>query len=494
MKACLILAIVAGAPAVTLDEDQVQVADIIVTGNRNVSTDRIMNLIPIRPGKEYSRDQLKDLLLQVDEKLIDSRMFRNVVPQIKDLPDGQVNLYFNVQEYPNLIQDIIYKNANHISKEELDELTRLQIGMPLDPVSNKRAAYAIKDHLQKQGRYFANVVLEEGGDPGDKRVIFNITEGPVVRVGDVRFVGNHAPATGQRLRAQINSGTGGHFIPAMIDCDVLKLGEYYKGNGFLDVHVSRELIFKDDFRSVNVIFHIHEGRKCRIEKVLLQGVQNVPRAEVTRIVRAKPGDYYKDSVAMADVRKITDYYGWRGRKAYVKKELCFPEPDLVRVVYEVEEAPPVKVGQIIIAGNERTRDDVIRKAIQLYPGQLLLYPQLKLAERNLAKLGIFNVDPEQGIRPTLTVLESDSEFKDILVQVQEAPTGSLKFGAGFNSNGQLVVSMTLEERNFDPHRFPTRMADIREGRAFRGGGKTLRLDLFRLSAPGSLDVMRWYLK
>ena len=94
----------------------------------------------------------------------------------------------------------------------------------------------------------------------------------------------------------------------------------------------------------------------------------------------------------------------------------------------------------------------------------------------------------------MTVLESDSEFKDILVQVQEAPTGSLKFGAGFNSNGQLVVSMTLEERNFDPHRFPTRMADIREGRAFRGGGKTLRLDLFRLTAPGSLDVMRWYLK
>ncbi|HMF17551.1 MAG TPA: POTRA domain-containing protein, partial [Gemmataceae bacterium] len=177
MKTCLILAIVAGAPAVSLDEAQVQVADIIVTGNRNVSTDRIMNFIPIRPGKEYSRDQLKDLLLEAHQKLIDSRMFRLVVPQTKDLPDGRVNIIFNVQEYPNLIQDIICKNANHIYKEELDELTRLQIGMPLDPVSNKRAAYAIKDHLQKQGRYFANVVLEEGGDPGDKRVVFNITEG-----------------------------------------------------------------------------------------------------------------------------------------------------------------------------------------------------------------------------------------------------------------------------------------------------------------------------
>jgi outer membrane protein insertion porin family len=169
-------------------------------------------------------------------------------------------------------------------------------------------------------------------------------------------------------------------------------------------------------------------------------------------------------------------------------------PKQVQAAYEVVEAPPAKVGQIIIVGNERTMDQVIRKYIPLYPGQPLLYPNLRIAEKNLTKLGIFNVDPAQGIRPTLTVLESDSEVKDILVQVQEAPTGSLKLGAGFNSNGQLVVSMALEERNFDPHRFPTCLADIREGRAFRGGGKTLRLDVFRLTAPGSLTVMRWFQK
>src|SRR5262245_40171445 len=152
--------------------------------------------------------------------------------------------------------------------------------------------------------------------------------------------------------------------------------------------------------------------------------------------------------------------------------------------YQIVEKPPAKIGKIIIKGNEWTQDKVILKIIGLKPGQPLLYPEVKLAERNLDRLGIFQVDKEKGIRPTVTILESDSEFKDILVQVQEAPTGSLKFGAGFNSKGQLVARMTLEEHNFDPHRLPTCMADIREGRAFRGGGRTCRLDLFRVTLPG----------
>jgi outer membrane protein insertion porin family len=364
---------------------------------------------------------------------------------------------------PSLIQEIIYKNANHVSKRELAEITGLKPGIPLDPLSNKRAAYAIQDYLQKQGRYFANVVLEEGGDPADKRVVFKITEGPVVRVTKIQFVGKHDPAISDFFQLGIGSSTCGRFNPAEIDNQVLKLEEYYKANGYMDVQITRELLFDEDLRGVTVVFHICEGQRYRIENVVVEG-------------------------------NSADFTRWRANKAMVKRELYFPEPGISRVVYEVEEKPLAKVGQIIIQGNDRTKDEVIRKAIVLYPGQTFNYADVKLAERNLEKLGIFEVNKEKGIRPTVTVLESDNEFKDIQVQVQETPTGSLMLGAGFNAKGQLVVSMTLQERNFDPHRWPTSLADIQEGRAFRGGGKKLRLDVFRVTAPGSLDVLRWYLK
>jgi outer membrane protein assembly factor BamA len=466
---------------------QVQVADVIVTGNHNISTDRVMSFIKIRAGNQYTRERLKDLMREDVQSLYATRMFKHADPQIRELQDGRVNVYFSVQEFPNIIQEIIYKNANHIDKKELEKITGLRKGMPLDPTTNRRAAFAIQEHLKKEGRYFANVVLEEGANSGDHRVVINITEGAVVRVRNTSFTGNHELATTQRLRTQIETSRafleilGGKLHLAMIDADVLKLEEYYKANGYMDVRVTRELIFSDDFRFVDVVFHIHEGQKYRIENVMVEGARKFPNEEVTSIIQAKPGEYYKEGVVAADVRNITDYYGFRAYKTMVKTELYYPEPGLVRVVYEVEEMPKAKVASVHIVGNDVTQDRVIRRVIQLYPGQDLVFPNLRIAENDLARLGIFNTDPDKGIRPTLTVLETDSPFKDILVQVQEQPTGSLMFGAGINSNAGLVGSIVLNEKNFDLFRFPTSLADIWEGRAFRGAGQELRIE----AVPGS---------
>jgi beta-lactamase regulating signal transducer with metallopeptidase domain len=85
--------------------------------------------------------------------------------------------------------------------------------------------------------------------------------------------------------------------------------------------------------------------------------------------------------------------------------------------------PPraVRVGQIIITGNVKTSSDVILKEVSLSPGQVLSYPALRKAEKNLAKLNVFVVDPKKGVRPTVTVIDADTdgEFKDIVIQVQE---------------------------------------------------------------------------
>jgi hypothetical protein len=83
---------------------------------------------------------------------------------------------------------------------------------------------------------------------------------------------------------------------------------------------------------------------------------------------------------------------------------------------------PARVAQILIVGNTRTRPDVILRQLPLYPGAILDLKDLKAAEENLARLGRFRVDPEKGIRPTVTVIENnDSPFKDILVRVEERP-------------------------------------------------------------------------
>jgi RNA polymerase sigma factor (sigma-70 family) len=85
------------------------------------------------------------------------------------------------------------------------------------------------------------------------------------------------------------------------------------------------------------------------------------------------------------------------------------------------EKPLARVGQIIIIGNTKTLQGAILKQVSLYPGQVLTYPDMQRAEQNLARTGLFVVDPGNGVRPTVTVRDSstDSEFKDIVITVKE---------------------------------------------------------------------------
>src|SRR5262249_45045982 len=141
--------------------------------------------------------------------------------------------------------------------------------------------------------------------------------------------------------------------------------------------------------------------------------------------------------------------------------------------------------QIIIVGNDRTRQNVILRQVPLFPGQVLTYPDIKLAERNLARLGIFEASQDGAVRPTITVMDNpmmpDSPFKDILINVQETSTGSLMFGVGVNSDSGLTGSIVLNERNFDLFRLPNSFEDFINGTAFRGAGQEFRVE----AVPGT---------
>ena len=461
------------------------VAEVLVKGNRQIPADQVLSRVYTKPGNEYSTAVAqKDI-----ERLSISGLFSRP-PQldVKDAPDGRVIVTFTVFEHANVVRDVQFKHANHISDKELEGIIRIRKGTPLDPVRNRLACFEIQDFLKKKGRLFANVTLEEGYKVGDTRVIFNITEGPIVRVRSIDFVGNKELASAARLKTQIGTGKawfgslGGVYEPSRVDEDVKKLEEYYKNNGYLMARVNRELRFDEKFGFVDLIFHLEEGVRFKIDSVTLDSnTKQIKKDDMQKIVQAKKNEFYSEGIITADVQNLEAFSGWRAIGTNVQKSLYMvpDQPGLVRVVYEVREkaAEPAKVGNVYIVGNDVTQDHVIRRTVGLYPGQYLRYPEVKLAENNLARLGIFEVNPEGGVRPTVTVIEdTDSIFKDIVVNVKETHTGSLLFGAGINSDAGLVGSIVLNEKNFDIFRVPTSMNDIWEGRAFRGGGQEFRIE------------------
>jgi outer membrane protein insertion porin family len=492
-RAILVLALLAAValwfgPSLTRGQQGKElVADVTFVGNKSVPTDKAMRYVHTRKNMEYSRASVQADL----DRLAETHLFKNIRARTEPTADGRVLVFFDVQEHPKVVREIIYKHAKHLTEKELDNITGIRKGAPLDKTVNQLACYKIQEYLQKKGRMHANVTLEEGFDEGHDRVVFNITEGPVVRVRTIDFTGNKELATTARLRSsQVDTGRhflgfGGVFQPQMVEGDKLKLEDYYRTNGYLNVHVAPEIVWSDDLQYVDILFHIREGTRYRVKKVNVEGSNSFPGEQLSSIVQAKAGEFYNDNVVGNDVKNMTDYAGWRGYQVKVDKNLSLVpnEPGVINVQYTVNEQAPAKVGQVIIVGNDVTQDRVIRRVLGLYPGQTLRYPELRIAERDLARLNIFDVNAEQGIRPTVEALPSpdDSEFRDVLVTVKEAHTGSIMIGAGVNSNSGLMGSFVVNEKNFDLFKLPTSWADIWEGRAFRGAGQELRLE----AVPGT---------
>lgn len=460
------------------------VADVVPLGNSQIPTQKIKNIIKTRAGVEYSKDTV-----QADVRaLYETKMFANVRSEEEYTPDGRVIVKFKVVEYPSLVQDIVYNGVQHIKQDELDSLTGLKKGTPLNPTANQAARQAILRRYQELGRMFASVDLVEGDKPGDTRIVFNVTEGPKVKVNKIEITGNTFVTVG-RLKTQVKSSAqfahlfGGDFNPLLADLDVQALEDYYRTYGFHDVHVSRELKWSEDQRYVTLIFHVHEGQRYRIAGIDVTGNKHFDREELLALSRLKQGEFFDDNVVKADVANIQDKFGYVGRQAVVRAQHVFKEPGEVLVQYEVQERPPARVGQVKVIGNDITRQNVILRQVPLFPGQILSYPDLRVAERNLARLNIFEANAENGIRPTVFVEdpEGDNEFKDVIVQVQETPTGSLLFGVGVNSDAGLTGSVVLNERNFDILHPPTSFEELLSGRAFRGGGQEFRLE----AVPGT---------
>jgi outer membrane protein insertion porin family len=401
------------------------VADVIVRGNTRKSTQEIMAMLKTRVGAEYNPETIQEDV----RTLMATDQFGMVQARYQPCPDGQVVVSFLIVDYPNVIEEVVFDGLKSLSRGDLEKAIRVKKGDPLNPPSNQAACRTIVRQLQDKGRPFASCKLIEGTQPTDKRVVFSVTEGPQVFVRGIEFTGNSFVSSGV-LKTHIDSKTGllgisqpsAPYIPAMADNDVNKLLEYYRGFGFHDVKVSREVKWEQDSKTVTLVFHVNEGLRYRVKAAPeIRGNTSAAKEELRRVIRVKPDTFFDQSKIDKDVTRLEDYIGSRGTRARVEPGLVHTASGECVVRYEVQERPAARVGQIFIIGNTKTIQSIILERVQLFPGQLLSYAAIRASERALVKLGLFVVKPELGIRPTVRILDeqSDSVFKDILVEIQE---------------------------------------------------------------------------
>lgn len=483
-----VAAVLAGAGGVFAADTPVGrvVADVVPVNVRNRKPEQVLAQLHTRKGVVYD-----EAVAQEDvRRLLATKWFvpGGVQVHTKIDPDGKVTVFLYLTELTSTIQEIHYLGADHLSQDKLRNLTGLRRGEPMNPLSNESGRQAILREYLDEGRAFATVELVEGGSPADTRVVYRVVEGPKVKVRGVEFRGNRHAATG-RLKTQLATKTeflgfmGGRYNPQSIDADLKKLTDYYHGLGHLAVKLTPEVVPAADAARVTVVYHIEEGPVYQVGAVDVEGNKTLPTDQVRGWADMAPGKRFDGWKAKADMQRMTDAYGERGHRVGVEQRLYEDptQPGVVQVNYVVrgDEGRGDRVGLITIEGNTVTQDRVILNQLGIYPGQTLQYDRLEDARARLVRLGIF--DPNNP--PSIDVLpnEMDSEFKDVLVRVNETNTGNFMIGGSVNSNAGLNGNITVHERNFDLFRFPRSWDDFRTGRAFRGAGQEMQI----VAQPGT---------
>ncbi len=398
-----------------------------------------------------------------------------------------------------------------------DKVLRQRIGPVageyLDPVLIEMGRKTIVDVYRKIGYAFVSVTLDEG-ELSKGNVVYQIDEGPRVKIAKVNFSGNESIKTGSLKKVIKTKKKKWFYWPfyyseETVSEDIEKLENLYYERGFLDYGISAKKAFTEDKSKAIIAFIIDEGPVYRIEDIFITGNKTFDGQDLRAKLQLQPGQVYLKRKAESDARSLVKLYHEYG---FIDTEVgqwprFIPDVNMVNVEFGITEGRQFQIGridivtggeltqdkdlgQISISGNELTQDKSVRRVLDEYdftPGQLYnadIAPKQgggKLEEYVQRKV----LAEQVVIRPQGQPYESGDDpnllGQDVIVGVQEGKTGLLQPGVGISSDSGVIGSLVFDQRNFDVNDWPESFEDFITMNAFRGAGQRLRISL----APGT---------
>ncbi len=394
-----------------------RVVEVRIEGNEATEASKLPQLLT-RAGQTFDPQTIEDDVRTLHR----TRKFVDVHPKYVRAPDGVV-VIFQVVERP-MIRHVRFVGNRRMTSRTLKKKSEIDVGDSMDPYVVEEARRRIESHYHEKGYDAARVTAVEGGKPGDKGAVFLIDEGHRRKALWTSFVGNTI-ASDARLLTQIKSKPGifwvigGDVDRETIDADVQALTAYYRGLGFFQARVSRELsVVHDGGRDwTHLTFIVNEGPRYSVRNVSFIGNDKFKTEFLARDLKLKSGEPFNQAKMDADLNLIRDIYGGRGFVfADIQADPRFLEkPGQLDLVYNVSEGQRYRVGQINIrirGDHPHTRHSVVLNRLSLRPGDILDIRKLRDDERRLKSSSLFLADAAKGQGPRIVFSKPDAPQGD----------------------------------------------------------------------------------
>lgn len=416
-----------------------------IEGNSRVDNATILSYAGIARGGEVSAGDLNDAY----QKLSRSGLFETV----ELVPQGST-LLIKVTEYP-FVNLISFEGNKILKDEDLAQAIKSQSRRAFSPSVAEADAAAIAEIYRVRGRLAATVtpkVIRRDGNRVD--LVFEITEGKVVEIERLSFVGNRA-FSDRRLRQVLETKQAGFlraiiqrdsFVAERLEIDKQMLTDFYRSRGYIDFQVTDATAETSRERDATfVTFTVHEGLPYTIGNVTtVSEIEGVDAAEFIAVQKIRKGQTFNPAVIENNIARMENLALKKGLN-FIRVDPRITRDDrgqAVDIEFAIVRGQRVFVERIDIEGNATTLDQVVRRQFRTVEGDPFNPREIRQSAERIRALGFFSdaqVNAQQGSSPDQVVVNVD---------VEEQPTGSLGFGLSYSVSSGTGFNINFSESNF----------------------------------------------
>jgi outer membrane protein insertion porin family len=421
--------------------------DIRVEGLQRIESGTVFASLPFRVGDMYN-DESGSAAIRA---LFALGLFKDVRLDAQ----GDV-LVVIVEERPS-ISEVEWVGLKEFDKDVLIKALKevgIADGRPFDKALADKAEQELKRQYITRSLYGAEVVTTVTPVERNRvKLTFTVTEGGPSKIKEIRITGSQTFSE-DTLKDQFNLDVGGwlswytksdRYSRTKLNADLEALRSYYLSRGFLEFRIdSTQVAISPDKQDISIAINITEGERFVVAGVKLEGNYLGKEDEFKALVKIGLGQPYNAETVAETTKAFTDYFGKFGF-AFARVDV---RPDIDRLnnrVHFVLQAEPSRrayVRRINVAGNNRTRDEVIRREFRQLESAWYDGDKIKLSRDRVDRLGFFtevNIDTQE--------VPSTTDQVDLTINVVEKPTGSVSLGAGFSSTEKVALSFGIRQEN-----------------------------------------------
>jgi outer membrane protein insertion porin family len=431
-------------------------------------------------------DETERLVLDDFKRLWGTNFLDNLWIEVNDdaYPNAVVGkrLIYHMEERPR-VKIVDYTGSSKVERTKVDEkMKELGISLRLDSFLDegivRRVKGIIKGLMAEKGYEFAEInstVEPLPGGPKLVKVVFDVQEGPQVKVRTIDFQGNEAIGDGT-LKRQMKATkeewflswiTGrGKYQEAKFEEDADHIVEYYRNHGYVQARVGQpDLKVLEDSkdqktRYVQLNIPVDEGPRFKVGKFEFDG-NTVVKSEFLRpMFKLSAGDWYSEKRIRDGLIKAREVYGGGGYFEFTgypdlqfqgaaEGPIAGPAEPTVDVTMKLTEGEQYFVNRLTFTGNTTTRDNVIRREMRLVEGGVFNTEALKFSVRRLNQLGYFKNIEEQGSQAVDVQKTPNSKNEvDVTLKLEEQNRNQLTFGAGVSQFEGFFGQLSFQTANF----------------------------------------------